>query len=170
MSLLHQKLYQSGDIKSLNMSIYIREFVHYLTESFDVSNKILFRFDVDDVELSVTQAVPLALIMNEAVTNSIKYAFPGKQVGEIGISLKQWNHDDIEMEIADNGIGIAREIIDGNRSSLGIDLMMGLCEEIKGHIQFDNSKGTTVTIRFKKMMFNDTGALNVVEERAMVTA
>jgi len=168
MSLLHQKLYQSGDIKTLNMSVYIREFVHYLTESFDVSNKILFRFDVDPVELSVTQAVPVALIMNEAVTNSIKYAFPEKQVGEIGISLKESHRDDIEMGIEDNGIGIAPEIINGNRSSLGIDLMMGLCEEIKGHIHFDNDKGTKIKISFKKILFNDTGVFKPNSESTSV--
>jgi two-component sensor histidine kinase/tetratricopeptide (TPR) repeat protein len=160
MSLIHQKLYQSDDIRILDMSLYMREFVHYLQESFDVSNRIFFRFDVSPVELSVTQAIPLALIVNEAVTNSIKYAFPNGIAGEIAVLLVEKDNE-IEMQIADNGIGMPKEVVEGKSASLGLELIKGLCAEIKGRIQFDTSAGTRIIIRFKQALFNETSISTV---------
>ncbi len=76
MSLIHQKIYQSEDIKSIDMSVYLPEFIQYLDDSFGNNLRIHFEVDIDPVQLDISQAVPVALIINEAVTNSIKYAFP----------------------------------------------------------------------------------------------
>jgi len=77
MSLIHQKLYQSEDIKTVNMASYIPEFMSNLKDSYDVSpSDSFFCLAIEPVEMGVNQALPMALILNEAVTNSIKYAFP----------------------------------------------------------------------------------------------
>jgi two-component sensor histidine kinase len=160
MSLIHQKLYQSADIGILNMDIYLREFIQYLSESFDVSNRIIFRFHIAPVELTVTYAIPLALIINEAVTNSIKYAFPERKNGEIFIALWQ-DGDDFGMEIADNGIGIPPEIQHGDRNSLGLDLIHGLTNEIKGQVCFDTTSGTKITVKFRCPLFEKKGIFQI---------
>ncbi|WP_431215901.1 sensor histidine kinase [Puia sp. P3] len=81
MSLIHQKLYQSSDLKAIDMAAYLSDFTRYLQDSFDNTGQINFSLDVQPVRLDVAQAVPLALIVNEAVTNSIKYAFPAGRKG-----------------------------------------------------------------------------------------
>jgi len=77
MSLIHQKLYQSEDIKTVNMASYIPEFMSNLKDSYHVSPSVsFFAWQLNPLKMGVNQAVPMALILNEAVTNSIKYAFP----------------------------------------------------------------------------------------------
>jgi two-component sensor histidine kinase len=149
MSLIHQKLYQSDDISIVDMELYMREFVTYLKDSFDISNRVHFIFNLEPVELSVTQAIPIALIANEAITNSFKYAFPGDRRGVITISLTEAN-DEVEIQLADNGIGMPENVLTDEGTSLGMKLMKGLTDEINGTILFDITEGTKVIIRFKR--------------------
>ncbi|WP_426667430.1 sensor histidine kinase [Mucilaginibacter sp. McL0603] len=148
MSLIHQKLYQSEEVKTIDMSIYLPEFVNYLRDSFDAGKHIHFSLEVDPVQLSIAQAIPLALVLNEAVTNSIKYAFPGKRRGEISVKMQQTG-EYIELIISDNGVGMVKATEDIDIDSLGLKLMRGLVEEISGQIQFENNHGTIITITFK---------------------
>jgi len=148
MSLIHQKLYQSSDLKAVDMAVYLPEFVGYLRNSFDNTRQIIFALDVQPVRLDVAQAVPLALIVNEAVTNSIKYAFPGGQKGTIRISMR---HTDgmITLRIADDGIGIAPDLVDSPVKSLGLKLIRGLSGDINANIQIKNDNGTVVELQFQ---------------------
>ena len=148
MSLIHQKLYQSEDVKTIDMSVCLPELVSYLRDSFDAGRHIHFNLEIDPVQLSVTQAIPLALVLNEAVTNSVKYAFPGNSLGEISIKMRQTG-EDIELIIRDNGIGMVKVRDDTDIDSLGLNLMRGLIEEINGQIQFENNNGTIIAITFK---------------------
>src|SRR5262249_22759774 len=76
MSLIHQKLYNSENLSSIEMSNYIRELAYNLRDSFNAGKHIRFNFNIESIEMDVSQAVPVGLILNEAITNSIKYAFP----------------------------------------------------------------------------------------------
>ena len=147
MSLIHQKLYQSEEVKTIDMSVYLPELVNYLRDSFDVGKYIHFRLDVDPVQLSIPQAIPIALVLNEAITNSVKYAFPGKRLGEISIKMKQ-SREYIELIIRDNGIGLIKPSGNSDVESLGLKLMKGLVDEINGQIYFENRNGMTITITF----------------------
>jgi two-component sensor histidine kinase len=145
MSLIHQKLYQSTDIKAIDMSVYLNEFVFYLAASIGAPGHIRFQPDIDPIQLGVSQAIPLGLIINEAVTNSIKYAFPENRMGIIKISLHQIAGQ-IELVVEDNGVGIHPDKKKSEMNSLGIDLMKGLAEDIHGNIRFETHKGTKVTV------------------------
>jgi two-component system, sensor histidine kinase PdtaS len=147
MSLIHQKLYQSEDIKMIDMDLYINEFVQYLADSFGPPANIVIRRVIEPLKLGVSQAIPLGLILNEAVTNSFKYAFPDNKAGEIFIGLKQAGNV-MELVIADNGIGIQRHADENEPHSLGIELMKGLTRDIKGNITFDIGIGTKITVIF----------------------
>ncbi|HTE09521.1 MAG TPA: sensor histidine kinase [Chitinophagaceae bacterium] len=147
MSLIHQKLYQSEDIKTINMKEYLPEFIRYLGDSFDTSNQVRFQLDIEPIKLSATQAIPIALIINEAVTNSIKYAFPFNRKGEISIAMHRVR-DQIKLEVADNGIGMNASIKDTELNSLGLQLIKGLSEEIRAHIEFENNMGTKISVTF----------------------
>jgi len=157
MSLIHQKLYQSEDIKTIEMASYLPEFIGYLKDSFQTSPQIHFVLEIEPVKLGVSQAIPLALIVNEAVTNSIKYAFPEKRNGVITLTLAK-TKEDITLQIADNGIGINPGIEHDNSKSLGFNLMKGLSEDINGNIRFEADHGTIITIVF------NTDPLNHIEK------
>jgi two-component system, sensor histidine kinase PdtaS len=147
MSLIHQKLYQSEDVKTIDMSVCLPELVNYLRDSFEAGKYIHFNLEIEPVQLSVAQAIPLALVLNEAITNSVKYAFPDNRLGEISIKMRQTG-ENIELTIRDNGIGMVNASEDIDIDSLGLKLMRGLIEEISGQIQFENNNGTIITIIF----------------------
>ena len=148
MSLIHQKLYQSDEVKAIDMSVYLPEFVSYLRGSLDTDNYIHFTLDVDPIQLSVSQAVPLALVLNEAITNSMKHAFPRSENGQISIRMHQ-KSDTVELMIKDNGVGMSKSADLNRHDTLGLNLMKGLIKEIRGQINFENNHGTIITITFK---------------------
>jgi two-component sensor histidine kinase/tetratricopeptide (TPR) repeat protein len=149
MSLIHQKLYQSEDIEMVDMCLYIKEFVQYLADSFGPPANIRINSGVEPANLGISQAIPLGLILNEAVTNAFKYAFPNNKPGEIFIGLKQAGKN-LELLIADNGIGIQHRVEEGEPpNSLGIELMRGLTRDLKGNITFDTGTGTRIAVIFE---------------------
>jgi two-component sensor histidine kinase len=147
MSLIHQKLYQSENIKTIDVHIYVEEFMQYLIDSFGNPSNIHMVTNIAPIKLGVAQAIPLGLIINEAVTNAFKYAFPGGEYGEITIELEQIA-DQIKLVIADNGIGMFFKPGDVISNSLGIELMKGLITEIDGNILFENDNGTKIIAFF----------------------
>jgi two-component sensor histidine kinase len=153
MSLIHQKLYQSDDIKTIDMAEYIPELVKSLEEGFDTSDQIKFNLKIDPINLDISHAIPLGLIINEAVTNSIKYAFPDARKGEISISMFN-NGDLIKLELADNGIGIPDIHSEDEPESMGLRLMKGLSEDIDAEIGFKVDNGTRIMIVFKPDALN----------------
>lgn len=149
MSLLHQKLYQADSVSSINMASYMPELVHYLRDSFEGKNQIRFNIDICPIVLDVSQAVPIGLILNEAVTNSLKYAFPGGgENNEIQVKMVQHTDKEIQLEICDNGIGLP-EGFDSKRTSLGMTLMKGLTEDINGIFVIRSENGTRISIIFQ---------------------
>jgi two-component sensor histidine kinase len=145
MSLIHQKLYQSDDIKTIDMQDYIGELVRYLKDSFAPIENIAISFSVEPIKLGVSHAIPMGLIINEAVTNAIQHAFPGNIFGKIKIKLTR-SGDDITLLIQDDGIGY--NVHDAETDSLGIELIKGLAKELKGTALFKEINGTTIKILF----------------------
>ena len=147
MSLIHQKLYLTENASSVNMSVYIRELVGYLKDSFKTDNAIHFNLNIEPIELDVSIAIPIGLILNEAITNSIKYAF-NKPGGEITIAfVKKGLY--CFLTIADNGIGFSTNLPQNEpATSLGMTLMKGLCKEIKAEFNIENNGGTIITMKF----------------------
>ena len=152
MSLIHQKLYQNEDLQVIDMSIYLEEFIGYLKDSFDTNN-IEFIIKVEPVQLNLQQAIPVALIINEGVTNAIKYAFKNKQHSRIWISMTETDAT-VKLTITDNGSGF--ELSEENeRKSLGMQLIRGLSKELKGTVLIDAKDGTKLSIVFKKGTLTD---------------
>ena len=148
MSLIHQKLYNSENVSSIDMKFYIRELVSYLAESFNTGQRIRFEYDLEPLEMDVSQAVPLGLILNEAITNAIKYAFPNDRNGTITISLTNTSANNYLLTISDNGIGMPSQPGNRRAGSLGISLMTGLAEDLEGKFTIENDNGTRLKISF----------------------
>jgi two-component sensor histidine kinase len=148
MSLIHQKLYNTENVSSIDMSLYIRELASYLADSFSTGQRIRFEFAIEPLEMDVSQAVPLGLILNEAITNAIKYAFPDDRIGLISISLSNASPNHYLLVVSDNGIGIPPNFTGKKVGSLGMTLMEGLSEDIDGNFSIENSNGTKIKISF----------------------
>jgi two-component sensor histidine kinase len=149
MSLIHQKLYQSEKLTSINMAIYIDELTLYLRDSFIGPANISFELCIQPLELDIAQALPLGLIINEAVTNSIKYGFPKKRKGTIYIFLEQIPNEYYLLTIKDNGIGLPENFNSQLTNSLGMNLIRGLSEQLQGEFSIQNNQGTQITVTIK---------------------
>lgn len=147
-SLIHQKLYNADNVSSIDISFYIRELVSYLGECFNAQRRIRFELNVEGLEMDVSQAVPLGLILNEAITNSIKYAFPDNRDGVISISLNTTIPDQCILKISDDGIGMPPNFDIKKSGSLGMSLIAGLSEDLDGSFSLENNNGTTLRIIF----------------------
>lgn len=148
-AIIHQKLYQPDSSTRINLRSYIQEMVIYLRSSFSGYEKISFQLDVDDMDVDVSQAVPLGIIVNEAITNSVKYAFPGNQKGRITISVHQLNKEDVLLRIKDNGQGFPDNFDLKDNNSLGIQLMKLFAEQLEGILSFRSQDGAEISLRFK---------------------
>jgi two-component sensor histidine kinase len=151
-SLIHQKLYESDNLATINMSVYIRDLTEYIGDSFTEENKVVMELDVDPIQLDVSQAVPLGLILNEAISNSIKYAFSDMQKGIIHISLKPLVDNLYLLSIADNGKGLPEGFDPYTAKSLGMRLMQGLSEQLDAAFKLENENGLRVMINFRKIL------------------
>ncbi len=148
MSLIHQKLYNADNFSVIEMHSYILELVAYLRDCFNTGQRIRFNVNVEPIELDVSQAVPLGLILNEAITNCIKYAFPENKNGTINITLVSTAENHYLLTIADNGIGMPGNYNGEKPGSLGISLMKGLSEDLDGSLNIENNNGTVLKISF----------------------
>jgi two-component sensor histidine kinase len=148
-ALIHQKLYQSDGPDLINMAEYLEEFISYLKDSCDPGNRLQFEKDFDEIYLSVAQAIPLSLIMNEAITNSIKYAYPDDASNLIGISLKQIDKTHHKFTITDNGIGLPKDFDLTKSNSMGMNLMRGLSKQLGGSFAIQTDPGVTIAIIFE---------------------
>ncbi|HUC82843.1 MAG TPA: sensor histidine kinase [Flavisolibacter sp.] len=148
MSLIHQKLYTSENITQVDMSVYLPELIQYLEQCFEVRSKIRFTHTIERIRLSGSMAVPVGLIVNEAVTNSIKYAFADSRSPCIHISLQTVDVCKVKLSIADNGRGIAQQALHNHKNSLGLTLMQGLAKDIGGKLAIANAGGTSISVIF----------------------
>ncbi|QHS61957.1 sensor histidine kinase [Chitinophaga agri] len=148
MSIIHQKLYQSDTLSTINMREYIYELVEYLRESFAIRDNIHFNLDVESVDLNHGYAITLGLILNEAITNSIKYAFEADRSGDISISLRHISDAQLLLIIGDNGKGLPSGFNAKTGASMGMELLQGLTEDIGGSLNIKSENGLQIDIIF----------------------
>jgi two-component system, sensor histidine kinase PdtaS len=148
MSLIHQKLYQSENTTSINMPAYIMDLINYLEESYNVNNQIRIYSDVENIDLDVAQAVPVGLILNESITNSIKYGFPDKNQGTIQIVMKHLENGHLLLSVSDNGIGLKDDFSANSNKSFGMNLIHGLTKQLSGSITVTSLPGLKIEITF----------------------
>jgi two-component system, sensor histidine kinase PdtaS len=148
MSIIHQKLYQSENMSATDMSVYIHELVEYLKDCFWNSKNIHFNLQIARIEFDLSYSIPLALILNEAITNAIKYAFPGNRDGRIEIVLYLNDDNQYHLSISDNGIGLPADFNAKTNYSMGINLMRGLSEDINSSFNIIRSQGTQIDLHF----------------------
>ncbi len=148
MSAIHETLYQSDNLSAVNMNTYLTNLVRAVAQNYSIGNEISLIVEAANILIGVKQASPIGLIVNELITNSYKYAFPDNPEGEIKIKLQK-TENQIELEYADNGIGIPKDLDWKNSNTLGLKLVLTLVEnQLDGSIDLDNTNGTKFIIKF----------------------
>jgi two-component sensor histidine kinase len=150
MSLIHQKLYMSNNVSNIYMPDYINDLIDYLKDSFKTGQTIYFELRLAAINLYIARAVPVGLILNEIITNAIKYAFPHSVDDKIKIEFYRSSAEEITLIVADNGRGLPDNFDMDNSASFGMILIKGLTEDLGGTFTLENSNGTTLI-----MVFND---------------
>lgn len=143
-SLIHQQLYQAGDYARIPFSEYARAVATSIFQAYDQSN-VTLDLDVADVRLSVDKAIPCGLILNELITNALKHAFPDRRRGTLRVVLRGEPEGMVAMSVHDNGVGIP---IGRTSTSLGMQLIRALTEQLEGTLEQQGNGGTTFTMRF----------------------
>ncbi|MFI5145261.1 MAG: histidine kinase dimerization/phosphoacceptor domain -containing protein, partial [Ignavibacteria bacterium] len=149
MVLVHEKLYQSKDIGRIDYSDYIKGLSEYLIHSF-VTDDTIIKIDIDvkDVYLTLDTAINCGLVINELLSNSLKYAFKGRKEGKIDIKLYNMGDNKFYLSIKDDGAGMPASINFKQTSTLGLQLVTTLVDQLEGTINMDNSSGTHYEIQF----------------------
>ena len=149
MALIHEKLYQSSNLAKIDFEEYIKTLVQELFRSYEAHKRtITFTVKVNQLSLAIALATPFGLIINELVSNSLKYAFPETLGGHIFIGLQEPIRGQFIMSISDNGIGLPKDLDFRHTSSLGLQLVCRLIKQLNGTIELDRSQGTKFEIMF----------------------
>jgi PAS domain S-box-containing protein len=152
MSLVHERLYQSSDLAQIDFAGYVRDVTNHLLRSYQTGrHAVRLKVEVEPVSLNIDTAIPCALIINELVSNSLKYAFPNGRDGEIRIRMNHTDSDDLNLVISDNGVGFPEDIFWEQRDSLGLQLVRNLTDQLNGSIQCHLKKGAQFDIRFRPL-------------------
>jgi two-component system CheB/CheR fusion protein len=145
MSLVHQRLYSSEDLASIDTRTYIESLLGDLARMCDTEGRITFDIEAES-HMNIDTAVPCGLILTELVSNALKYAFPEDQPGQIRVTLRPEAENRWLLVVQDNGIGLPSDIDIAQTDSLGLTLVHDLASQLEGSVRVDRSPGTTFTI------------------------
>ncbi|MEI2583573.1 PAS domain S-box protein [Scytonema sp. PRP1] len=153
MALIHEHLYQSPELSQIDFGQYIHSLTNNLLRCYGMSQKtIALKIETNGIKLSLDTAIPCGLLINELVSNSLKYAFPNDKSGEIIIRLMPETDKTITLTVGDSGIGIPETLDWQNTNSLGLRIVHNLTKQLKGNILLEGDRGTTFHITFPKAL------------------
>jgi two-component sensor histidine kinase len=148
MALIHEKIYQSKSLDRIDYGDYLEKITRSLFESYGVSpKKIAMKIHAENIALHIDKAIPCSLIINELLSNSFKHAFPNERMGEVRIDVTH-EGDTIRILYSDNGIGLPESVTLDHTGSLGMRLIAGLVQQLKGTVEIQRGEGTTFIIAF----------------------
>ncbi len=153
MAMVHEMLYMREDLSKIEYKSYVEELSEYLVRSVKgAENRVKLNIDIPDIKLGIDTAIPLGLLINEALTNALKYGIREDCEGEINIALKKEDELDYILNIGDNGEGFSDQLDHKNSKSLGLKLIHNLARQLKGTIIRDSSKqGTNYIVKFREI-------------------
>ena len=159
-ALVHEYLYRSSHFDRINLADYAKNLADGLYSTFvGEPDRISMELDLDPIEIDIHQAVPCALILNELLTNALKYAFPGGREGKIRVSLRESEPGSLQLTIEDNGVGLpAGRLTSPNPQSLGLRIVGILTKQLDGSLEQQECAGTRIVLRFPKSLAARTAA------------
>jgi PAS domain S-box-containing protein len=150
MALIHESLYQSENLSEIDFPAYIDQLANHLIRSYGVdSQRVRISASIEDLRLTMDTAIPCGLIVNELVSNSLKYAFPGGRRGEVSIGMKQNEEHSIRLEVSDNGVGLPDGVSFTSTKSLGLRLVRTLADQLGAAIERGSGNGARIALTFQ---------------------
>lgn len=152
MALVHETLYASADLSSIDMASYVRDLVSLLARSC-AAEHVRLRLKVEPIRLGVDTAIPCGLLLNELVSNAFKHAFPDRRGGEVDIGLARSAEDRFLLTVRDTGVGVPLHVSLSNPDTLGLRLVSALVGQLQGEIRFDRADGggAAFTVQFSSV-------------------
>ena len=148
-ALVHEKLYHSDDLAKIDFAHYIADLTAHLFDSYNIhANRIKLTTHVDPIPLDIDTAIPCGLIINELVSNALKYAFSNRQMGEIQVTLQQPQKQYLRLTVQDDGVGLPQDFDPTCAKTLGLSLIQGLVKQLQGTLEINKEAGTTAVITF----------------------
>lgn len=145
MSLIHNLLYQNNSFAKIDFVEYVGKFCENISRSYQSKCTIEFEQQIDNINLDIKTAIPLGLILNELITNSLKHAFNNQNSGKITIGLTNIGKTHYKFWVSDSGVGMDHEMINST-SSMGMNIVKSLVEQIDGEINYERDNGSNFTI------------------------
>jgi len=156
LALVHEKLYSSGDVAQIAVKDYIRDLTSSLFKSLTaVSPSVALRLDLVEVSLDLDAMIPLALILNELLSNSLQHAFPDGRAGEIAVVLGPTSTSRLELVVTDDGVGFPEKLDFRHTETLGLQLVCLLTTQLGGNIELERNGGTVFAIEFPESGVKD---------------
>jgi two-component sensor histidine kinase len=150
MTLIHRELYSSSSLASIRMREYVENIVNHLLLAYGKPTQAVdVRVRADDVSLGAEEAIPCGLILNELVSNALKYAFPEGGRGELRVAFRREGEQCFAVTVRDNGVGLPAEMDLDHPPSLGLQLVQMLTEQLQGTLEVDRQRGTCFRITFR---------------------
>lgn len=149
MGILHQKLFRGNNLMAIEMKDYFKNLSENLLDSFNAGEKVEVEYQMEPLELDVDTALPIGLIVNEVMTNALKYAFPGNGNGKIHVSLKPQDDQHLHLSIADNGVGKG-DSPKVKGTGFGTQLVTLLTRQLSGTMEEEYLNGTRVSFLLKR--------------------
>lgn len=157
MSMIHERLYRTHDLSSINASEYIYSLGRMLFNSYEVgADRIKLKFSVPDIPLDVDVMIPCALILNELISNALKYAFPGERKGTIRVELQKAPGDEYVLLVADDGVGLPSDLDVYKTESMGMQIVTSMVNQLNGNLVLSRDGGTEFRITFNDRKRNAT--------------
>lgn len=146
MALIHQKLYMKQDTQGVDLEEYLKMLIKQLTESYGSTPQLTTEFSLQNPLVDVDKAIPMGLIVNELITNALKYAFKDHTSPALRLMVKQEQNQELTILVEDNGAGLSKEWESKRNESFGSRLIDALVKQLQGHIEYQNDHGLKVKI------------------------
>jgi ligand-binding sensor domain-containing protein/two-component sensor histidine kinase len=148
MANLHDKMSHSNNLQHINVKIHFEELITELVKAYSIEKEITLTFNIDNINIGINTLVPLGLIINEVITNSLKYAFVDKTKGCISVDLKTIEENQFVLRISDDGIGLSDKVKEEHSKSLGTNIINLFVKRLKGSIERTTNSGAITSITF----------------------
>lgn len=152
MAMIHEQLYQSESLARINMRDYLSSLVSFVVDSFTTGlSAVSFDFSISEVNLDIDTAIPVGLIVNELVSNSMKYAFKEEDEGALRLTLEAKDDRYYQLTVEDNGVGLPSYLEQGRNGKLGLQMVAALAEQLGGDFTVINGadeRGVKATVTF----------------------
>ena len=152
MALVHEKLYENRDFSKININDYINSLIDDISNSYILEGKINIKTDIDNKVFDLDTLVPLGLIINELITNALKYAFKNRENGNIFIKFNETEKDYFVLTVRDDGVGLIEEKKPEDMG-IGSELIKSLTAQLEGTYDIEDNNGVIVTITFNAKTF-----------------